>query len=110
MILALILTIIIECVALYVLGERDKTFYLYWCALTAATNVLVNLYIYFVFSGVMTEYWITVAILELLVLIAEFLMCYIYKKDKKTSIIYSAVCNGASFFIGVLIQLLTSLL
>lgn len=107
MILALILTVILECAVLYFLGERDKVFYLYWCALTAATNILVNLYILFIFEGEKTEYWITVAILELLVFAAECFMCFIYKKDKVKSIVYSAICNGTSFLVGLIIQLLT---
>lgn len=104
MIEALVITIILECLALLIIGERDRTFYLYWVAVTALTNVLVNLYLTYVFSGGVVEYWITAAVLEAVVLISEFLLCLLYTSDKKKSIIYSAVCNGASFLVGLLIQ------
>ena len=104
MIEALVLTVILECLALFILGERDKLFYVYWGAVTALTNVLVNLYITYLFSGGVMQYWINVAVLEILVLMGEIFFCFLYTSDKKKSIKYSAVCNGASFLIGLLIQ------
>ena len=102
----LILTIILECLALLLLGERTPLFYLYWVAVTALTNVLANLYLIYVFSGGLTEYYINVAIIEILVFAAEFALCYLYISDRKKSLIYSAVCNSASFIIGSIIQLI----
>ena len=81
----LILTIILECLALLLLGERTPLFYLYWVAVTALTNVLANLYLIYVFSGGLTEYYINVAIIEILVFAAEFALCYLYISDKKKS-------------------------
>ena len=104
MIEALVLTVILEWLALVILGERDKLFYLYWVAVTALTNVLVNLYLTYLFSGGVIEYWINVTLLEIMVLISEFFLCFLYTLDKKKSIKYSAVCNSASFLIGLLIQ------
>lgn len=110
MIQALILTIILECTVLFILGERSKIFYLYWCAVTALTNICANLYIVFLFSGGEIEYWITAAIIEILVVIAEFLLCLAYTNDKKTSIKYSSICNATSFFVGLIVQFLVNIL
>lgn len=100
----LLLTIILECLALWMLGERTPLFYLYWIAVTTATNLSANLYIVYAFGGSDIEYYIAVAIIELLVFAVEFALCYIYTSQRKKSLIYSAVCNGASFVIGSLIQ------
>ena len=100
----LLLTIILECLALWLLGERTPLFYLYWIAVTTATNLSANLYIVYAFGGSDIEYYITVAIIELLVFAVEFALCYLFTSERKKSLIYSAVCNSASFVIGSLIQ------
>lgn len=102
----LLLTIILECIALYLLGEKKPIFYLYWIALTSLTNLSVNLYITLFFYGGYTEYYITVAVIEILVFAAEYFLCYLYTRDKTKSLTYSVVCNLFSFFIGLLIQLI----
>ena len=100
----LILTIILECLTLLLIGERSPIFYLYWIAVTTATNLSANLYIVYVFGGGDVEYYVTVAIIEILVFAAEFALCYVYTSDKRKSLIYSASCNGASFVLGSIIQ------
>lgn len=100
---ALALTVIIECIALYFLKERDKIFYLYWGAVTSFTNLSSNLYIALVFSGNTLEYWMTAAVIEILVFVSEFLLCLAYTKDKLKSVKYSAICNIASFIVGLII-------
>lgn len=99
---ALVLTEIIECIALYFLKERDKILYVYWVAVTAFTNLCANLYIVLVFSGNNFQYWLTAAVIEILVFISEFLFCLAYTKDKLKSVKYSAVCNISSFIIGLI--------
>ena len=99
----LLITIILEALALLVLGERSPTFLLYWTAITTITNVPANLYFIYVFKGGATEYYIAVAVIELIVLMSEFLLCYLYTKEKKKSLLYSLVCNVASYFIGSVI-------
>ena len=106
MIILLLLTIAIECAALYFMKERTRLFYLYWIAVTTVTNLCVNLYLMYVFSGSDLQYYITVGIIELLVFAAEFALCYLYISDKKKSLIYSAVCNLSSFIIGSVIQMI----
>lgn len=102
MLKALILTIVIECAVLFLLGERDKLFYLYWAAVTAFTNLIINFCIYLLFDDISMIYWVTVAFLEILVFFSEFLLCYAYSNNRKQSLKYSAVCNVASFGIGLI--------
>lgn len=99
----LILTIILECLALLVLREKDIVFYIYWTAITTITNVPANLYMTYVFSGGRVGYWLSVAVIEALVLAIEYLLCLAYTRNKRKSIKYSLVCNAVSYFIGSLI-------
>ena len=102
MLKALVLTIVIECAALFILGERDRLFYLYWTAVTALTNLLINLCIYVLFDDISPIYWVTVAFLEILVFFSEYMLCYVYTNNKKQSLKYSAICNIASYGIGLI--------
>jgi hypothetical protein len=104
MFIALLLTIIIECSVLAILRELDKLFYLYWIVLTSITNLSINTYIIYFFSGEALEYLLTVVVLEVLVLICEFGLSFLYTRDFKKSLIYSLVCNLSSFLIGLLIS------
>ena len=106
MITLLLLTIAIECAALYILKERNRLFYLYWTAVTTVTNLCVNLYLIYLFRGTDLQYYITVGIIELMVFAVELALCYLYTSDKKKSLIYSAVCNLSSFIIGSVIQMI----
>lgn len=106
MLIALILTVILECLALYLLGERNRLFYVYWVAVTSFTNLCANLFVRLFFSGDMVEYYHTVLVIEALVFLVEFLLCYVYCEDRKKSVKYSAICNAASYFIGSLILLI----
>ena len=99
----LILTILLEGLALLLMRERSPLFYLYWTAVTTLTNLPVNLYLQFLFTGSILEYWLAVAVLEALVFTVEFLLCLAYTKDKKKSAKYSAVCNRTSFLLGLVI-------
>ena len=103
MLIALIFTIIIECIVLYLLKERDKIFYIYWMALTSFTNLSANLYLALVFKGDTFQYWLTAIIIEIIVFVAEFLLSLIYTSDKSKSAKYSLICNLASFLIGLII-------
>ena len=103
MLIALLLTVIIEFIALCLLGERNWLFFIYWTAVTAFTNLCANLYINVFFSGSGVEYFFTVVIIEALVFLIEFLLCRVYTGDKKKSLKYSAICNAASYFIGSII-------
>ena len=103
MLIALILTIIIECTVLYLLKERDFIFYIYWTALTSFTNLSANLFLALVFKGNNFQYWLTAIVIEIVVFIVEFSLSFIYTRDKFKSAKYSLVCNLASFLIGLII-------
>ena len=57
----------------------------------------------YVFSGGRLEYWVSVAVIEALVLAIEYLLCLAYTRNQIKSIKYSLVCNAVSYFIGSLI-------
>lgn len=102
----LFLTIVIECAVLLLLREKELLFYLYWIAITSLTNIPANLYVALVFSGTRSQYFITVAVIEILVIAIECIFAYLYTNDLKKSLKYSAVCNTASYLIGAAILLL----
>ena len=99
----LILTVLLECTALLLMREQSPLFFVYWIATTSLTNVLINLYLLLLFSGSPLEYWLTVAILECLVLLMEFILCFLYTKNARKSVKYSLVCNAVSFTLGLVI-------
>lgn len=101
--LALIMTIILECLALFALGERKLIFYIYWICITTLTNIPANICVSYVPSGHTLGLFLTVVAVELLVFVSEALMCFLYTKEKTLSIKYSLLCNAASFLIGSMI-------
>jgi hypothetical protein len=100
-----LLTVVIEVAALFLMKEREPLFYLYWIAITTFTNLLANLSISFFTFGSYLQYYLAVAVIELVVFTAEYLLALAYTTDKKKSLIYSAVCNISSYTIGSLILL-----
>ncbi len=103
MLVALILTIILECSVLFVLKENEKFFYFYWIAVTSFTNLSANLYLSLAFAETNAEYWFSALVVELIVFLVEFILCLVYTGDLKKSIKYSLICNLASFLIGLII-------
>lgn len=109
MLIALLLTIIIECLALFLLRERRPVFYLFWIALTTLTNLTVNLCVSLVNFGSMAWYVVTVLVMEVLVFVSEAFIAYLYTENPRQSLIYSAVCNLASFLVGgIIVDLINS--
>ena len=102
----LFLTITLEILALIALREKDVLLYVYWMAITTLTNIPANMYVAYVFSGGAVAYWITIAVIEALVFVSEYLMCLAYTKDNRKSLKYSAICNLTSYCIGSLILIL----
>ena len=99
----LFLTLLIESSALFLLGEKKPIFYLYWAAATSITNVCANLYLNFADFESSVGFYFAIAVIEFLVFISEFFLCFLYTKDIQKSIKYSAICNLASYLIGSLI-------
>ena len=106
MLILLLLTIILECLALLALGERNPLFYLYWVAVTTLTNLMINLILGLIVFEYLLVYWIVVILFEIAVFASEFYLCYLYTNDRARSIKYSALCNASSFIIGLLIQII----
>ena len=104
MIKALLWTIIIECLVIYIFRERDFIFYIYWAAVTSFTNLALNLILSLLFSEVGVMYYLTVILLEIIVVVGEYLLCNIYLNDKVKSIKYSVICNLTSFLVGLIIM------
>lgn len=103
---ALVLTIILEVAALALLKEKDPVFYLYWICITTITNIPANILASPAFSAERWVLYLTVLTIEAAVFVSEALMCYIYKRDRRQAIKYSAICNAASFLIGSVISLI----
>lgn len=101
----LLLTILIECVALFVLRQKDPIFYLYWTAITTLTNVSANLCLSLMSFDYRAKLCLAVLVIEILVFISELLLCFLYTKNLKKSAKCSAVCNLASFGIGSILLL-----
>ena len=102
----LLLTIILECLALLALGERSPIFYLYWVAVTSFTNLTMNLILGLIAFEHLFVYWIVVILFEAAVFASEFYLCYLYTNDREKSVKYSAVCNASSLILGLLIQMI----
>ena len=110
MLIALLLTVIIECLVLFLLRERRPVFYLFWIALTTLTNLAVNLCVSLVNFGSMAWYVVAVFVIELLVFFTEAFLAYLYTGQLKRCLIYSAACNLASFLVGGIMLDLINLL
>ena len=110
MLIALLLTVIIECLVLLLLRERQLIFYIFWIALTTLTNLAVNLCVSLVNFGSMAWYVVTVLVIEVLVFVSEAFITYLYTENPRQSLIYSAVCNLASFLVGGIMLDLINLL
>lgn len=99
----LLLTLLIESIVLFLFRQRDPIFYVYWTAVTTLTNIPANLWLSLTHFDSTAAFCLTVVAIELLVFIAELLLCLLYTKNLRTSIRYSAICNLASFGFGSLI-------
>ena len=101
LVIALILTILIELGVLLLLKERRIKVLLSSVAVNVLTNVPLNLY----FSN--TDYkWIRVLIYELIVFVVESLWYLCFTGSFRQSAIYSFLCNAISFLVGLLLLII----
>ena len=101
LVIALILTILIELGVLWLLMERRIKVLLSSVAVNVLTNVPLNLY----FSN--TDYkWIRVLIYELIVFVVESLWYLCFTGSFRQSAIYSFLCNAISFLVGLLLLII----
>lgn len=100
------LTLVIELIALGILRERRIRVYLLSILMNSFTNISINLFGYYYAFPSIGAYIGIVLALEAIVWVLEGLGYYALLKDKKKSILYTLVCNGSSFALGMLIQAL----
>lgn len=99
----LFLTILLEEIVLLLLYRREPLFHLYFAATNTLTNTLANLCVLWFIRNTQVRLWLVTAVVELLVLLFEFFLAYLYTKDAKTSAKLSAVCNATSFLLGTVL-------
>ena len=101
LLLALVLTILIELVVLLLLRERRGLVLGSSVVINVLTNVPLNLFVTYVDSSV-----VAIVLGELLVVAIETLWYYLFLRNLSRAFIYSFLCNAISFLIGLLIELL----
>ena len=101
LLIALLLTILIELGVLLLMGERQKRILWLSVVVNVLTNVPLNLSLFYLEADDMT-----VIVGELVVVVVEALWYYAALRKWKKSLIYSVLCNAISFLSGLLFLLL----
>lgn len=96
---ALLITIISEELFLFIQKEKDKKLY-FVCLIT---NIVTNLSLNMILQSASGNYYLWLVILEVVVVLVESLIYYLFTKRIGKSIRISLVCNLASFLIGTLV-------
>jgi len=104
--LALFLTFLIEILIAFILGYRNKTFFIIIFFINVITNPILNYlvqlnYLFEIFSNKI----LLILPLEIIVILTEWLiLVYVFdKRDKTKLLILSIVMNLASFIIGLVL-------
>lgn len=97
---ALIITIIIELLMLFLQREKNYRIYLLSIVINVVTNVGLNIGLQFVKPG---YYYLVVTLLEVLIIGIEAMAYFLIYKDFKKSLKTSLVCNLASFLVGLIL-------
>lgn len=93
----LVATIIIEFIVLRLLKENNKKVLLSSVIINTLTNLPLNLLV--------PNDMVSIAIAEVVIVMIEAIWYYLFVKDIKKAVIYSALCNVVSFFTGLLIDI-----
>ena len=101
LLIALLLTILIELGVLLLMGERQKRILWLSVVVNVLTNVPLNLSLFYLEADDMT-----VIVGELVVVIVEALWYYAALRKWKKAMVYSVLCNAISFLSGLLLLLL----
>jgi len=104
LLLTLLPTIAIELAVLFSLRERRADVLWSSVVVNILTNVPLNLFVIYVTNSVLT-----VIVGELLVVVLETLWYWYFVGNWRQSAIYSFLCNGISFLLGLLVQLVIQL-
>jgi len=103
---ALVLTILIECGISLFFRSRELTFCVFLCNLLTNPLLNVTLILFVVFFG-REFYAVVLGILEVVVVLVEaFIIMLMTKRKLPKALLLSLLFNGASFGIGLLLQLL----
>ena len=102
MIIALILTIVIEMLCLLILQKNDKII-IASVVLNVVTNVTLNFILYFFLDAKLIIYVFLLVILEILVLFVETYVYYKLIRNIRQALFLSLLLNVTSFLLGLLI-------
>lgn len=94
---ALIITIIIELLMLFVLGEKNYKIFLLSILINIITNISLNIGIQFINPQ---YFYVLVGILEVVIAFIEAAGYNLIYKDYKKSLRVSCLCNAASYLLG----------
>lgn len=100
---ALALTIIVEWCMLRLMGEKRKSVLYSSVPINALTNLPLNVFV--ASAGVLA-----IVMAEVMIVFVEAILYFIITKDIRQSVIYSALCNIASLFLGILVLLMILLI
>ena len=101
LLLTLVPTILIELGVLWLLLERRRRVLLSSVVVNVLTNVPLNIYFYYHQST-----WGSLLFAELIVVVLETLWYRAFVGQWRRAFIYSLLCNGISFLLGLLVQLI----
>jgi hypothetical protein len=106
LVIALILTIVLESIVIYLFGLRRKTDFLAILFINLLTNPLMNFFILVIQSlNLMTFNLYSIVIVELVVVIVEWrLLIYSVSESPKKLFVISLVMNLFSFSFGVILS------
>lgn len=97
---ALLITIILELVALLFQRERDYRIYLIVILMNIFTNISFNIGIQFV---TIKPFFLVIVGLEILIVLIESIGYYIFYKNCYKAIRVSLICNITSYLLGLLL-------
>ena len=102
LLIALVLTILIELGVLLLLGERQKRVLWSSVAVNVLTNVPLNTILYYYEVDD-----VGVILGEVIVVVVEALWYFAFLKSWKKAVVYSVFCNVISFLAGLVLLLLS---
>ena len=97
LLLALVATILIEFVVLWLLGERNRLVLGSSVVINMLTNVPLNLFLYYIDNS-----FTTIIIAEVIIMFIEALWYFLFLRNLSRAFVYSILCNAISFLIGIL--------
>ena len=103
LLMALTLTIIVEWCMLLIIGEKRKRVLYSSIPINALTNLPLNMFV--PSSGLPV-----LVLAEVVIVLIEATLYFVITKDIRQSVIYSALCNIASLFFGILVLLMILLI